>query len=258
MTNVIAILSPAKTLDMNKCSRNIEATTCRFKAKSNSLAKIMQTYSSKKMSSLMKISKKLSDLNTERWKSFGKSNNASGPAAICFRGHVYQGFEAWSMDKRSLNWSQKHIRILSGLYGLLRPLDRIEPYRLEMGTALKTDAGSNLYEFWGDSITKLLKKDIKETKASILLNLASLEYVKALDTQSLDVNVVDVNFLEKSKGKTRFISFHAKKARGLMARWISMEKPKSIEALQKFNIGGYTFDSSRSEDSQLTFTRPKP
>lgn len=257
MPSLIAILSPAKTLDMSECSSTLKATTCRFKARSNLLAKIMQTYSSKKISSLMKISKKLSDLNADRWQSFGKPNNVSGPAAICFRGHVYQGFEAWSMDKQALNWAQKHIRILSGLYGLLRPLDRIEPYRLEMGTALKTNECKNLYEFWGDAITKMLKKDIKESNADILLNLASLEYAKAVDIKSLDIKVVDINFLEKSKEKTRFISFHAKKARGLMARWISIEKPKSIKALQKFNIDGYTFDPSRSEDSKLTFTRLK-
>ena len=256
MTGLIAILSPAKTLDMN--ASNIKITKGRFHAQSSALAKTMRGYSSSELSSLMKLSDKLSSLNADRWKQFGSKKNQSGPAAMCFRGHVYQGFEAWTMDKRSLAWAQKHIRILSGLYGLLRPLDKIEPYRLEMGTPLKTSQGKNLYEFWGDSITKMLKKDLEDVKGEGLLNLASLEYSKAIDMNALGVPVLDTAFLEKSGEKTRFISFDAKMARGFMARWIAMAKPKTIEDLKGFDIDGYRFDHSRSEELKFVFTRKRP
>lgn len=258
MPGLIAILSPAKTLDMDPKNSDIKLTKGRFQSKSNDLAKTMQGYSSSKIASLMKLSDKLSSLNADRWKQFGGRGNPSGPAAMCFRGHVYQGLEAWTMDKRSLNWAQKHIRILSGLYGLLRPLDKIEPYRLEMGTPLKTSQGKNLYEFWGDSIMKMLKKDLQDAKAKVLLNLASQEYSKVIDMDALGVTVLDTAFLEKSGSKTRFISFDAKVARGLMARWVSMAKPKTIEDLKGFNLDGYGFDRSSSEESNFVFTRKRP
>ena len=152
--------------------------------------------------------------NAQRWSDFGDRANPRGPAAMCFRGDVYQGLEAWTLDARSLTWAQKHVRILSGLFGLLRPLDVIQPYRLEMGTKLKTDAGSNLYQFWGNAITKTLRKDMADAKAGTLVNLASDEYSKAIDFDGLGVDILQTTFLQRTGGKDKFISFHAKRARG--------------------------------------------
>ena len=184
MSKFIAILSPAKTLDMS-CVHKAKMSSSRFKSQTELLASNMKKCSSGKLAKLMKISDKLSRLNYERWKIFGDKNNESGPAAFCFQGHVYKGLDALTLNKKSLDFSQDCLRILSGLYGLLRPLDKIQPYRLEMGTALKTEKGKNLYEFWGDSITELLHKDIKKIDAKWLINLASQEYCKALNVEQL-------------------------------------------------------------------------
>ena len=256
MAKFIAILSPAKTLDMN-CVHKAKMSTSRFASQTELLASKMKECSSGKMATLMKISEKLSQLNVERWQSFGDKQNKRGPAAFCFQGQVYKGLDALTFDKKSLDFSQDCLRILSGLYGLLRPLDKIQPYRLEMGTALKTDKGKNLYEFWGDAITELLHKDIKKIDAQWLLNLASQEYCKALNLDQLGVPIVDTTFLERSGGKTRFISFSAKTARGLMARWLCIAKPKKLNDFKKFNLGGYQFDPLLSENNTLAFVKNK-
>ena len=257
MSEICAILSPAKTLEMS-FDQKFRCSKPRFESNAHELVDEMSRYSVSKLSNLMKISEKLSSVNVERWKRFNSKGNDYGPAAMSFRGHVYQGFEAWSLDEQSLEWAQKHIRILSGLYGLLRPMDKIQPYRLEMGTKLKTQRGKNLYEYWGDSISKLLKKDLLKIKSKFLFNLASNEYSKAIDFGSLRVNVINIDFLEKKGRQTRFISFDAKTARGLMARWMSLEKPRSISDVKDFNLNGYAFDQSASTDLNLVFTRKKP
>ena len=256
MSKFIAILSPAKTLDMN-CIHTEKMSNSRFASQTKLLASKMKECSSGKMASLMKISDKLSQLNVERWQAFGDKKNKRGPAAFCFQGQVYKGLDALTFDKKSLDFSQDCLRILSGLYGLLRPLDKIQPYRLEMGTSLKTDKGKNLYEFWGDAITELLHKDIKKIDAQWLLNLASQEYCKALNLDQLGVPIVETTFLEKSDIKTRFISFSAKTARGLMARWVCMSKPKKLNDLKKFNLGGYEFDPLLSKNNTLAFVKNK-
>jgi len=256
MAKFIAILSPAKTLDMD-CIHTAKMSHSRFASQTELLASKMKECSSGKMATLMKISDKLSQLNVERWQSFGDKKNKRGPAAFCFQGQVYKGLDALTFDKKSLDFSQDCLRILSGLYGLLRPLDKIQPYRLEMGTALKTDKGKNLYEFWGDAITELLHKDIKKIDAQWLLNLASQEYCKALNLDQLGVPIVDTTFLERSGGKTRFISFSAKTARGLMARWLCIAKPKKLNDFKKFNLGGYQFDPLLSENNTLAFVKNK-
>ena len=258
MSEIYAILSPAKTLEMSLCKKQFNCSKPRFETDSHELVDAMSKFSVSKLSKLMKISEKLSSLNVQRWKLFNSKDNAFGPAAMSFRGHVYQGFEAWSLDDESIEWAQNHIRILSGLYGLLRPMDKIQPYRLEMGTKLKTQRGKNLYEYWGDSISKLLRKDLRAIRSKCLFNLASKEYAKAIDFQSLDVKVVSVDFLEKKGSGTRFISFDAKTARGLMARWMSLEKPRSISDVKEFNLNGYTFDQLNSTDFNFVFTRKKP
>ena len=256
MSKFIAILSPAKTLDMD-CLHKAKMSNSRLASQTELLALKMKKCSSSKLAKLMNISDKLSQLNVERWRAFGNKKNEAGPAAFCFQGQVYKGLDASTFDKKALDFSQNCIRILSGLYGLLRPLDKIQAYRLEMGTALKTDKGKNLYEFWGDAITDLLHKDIKKIDAQWLLNLASQEYCKALSLDQLGVPIIDTTFLERSGGKTRFISFSAKTARGLMARWVCMSKPTTLNDFKKFNLGGYQFDPSASENTTLVFVKDK-
>ena len=255
---MIAILSPAKTMDWDHPKASIESSRPRLGTSTKQLAETLRGYSTKKLGTLMSISDKLATLNHERWQSFGKTSNDRGPAAMCFCGDVYQGLEAWTLDKRSMAWAQDHVRILSGLYGLLRPMDVIQPYRLEMGTKLKTDAGASLYDFWGDSITKTLKKDLKSIKASALINLASDEYSNALDFDALDVEIINVKFLQKDGGKDKFISFFAKQARGLMARWMSENRPRKTSDLAGFNLEGYRLNKSATSDSEFVFSRPKP
>ena len=258
MPGLLAILSPAKTLDMDSVPGGIAATKPRHAARTRALAETLEGYGPARLSKLMSISDKLAKLNAQRWADFGSRANPRGPAAICFRGDVYQGMEAWTLDARSLKWAQEHVRILSGLFGLLRPLDTIQPYRLEMGTKLRTDAGSNLYEFWGDAITKTLRKDLVECKADVLVNLASDEYSKAVDLGGLGVHVLQTTFLQRSGGTEKFISFHAKRARGLVARWMAEHRPRTIMDLRKFDLEGYRCDAKASDDMKLVFTRPKP
>lgn len=259
MPGLFTILSPAKTLDMEGGEGlNFEASRPRHSAKTTTLAKELEGYSSGKLEKLMSISAKLAKENATRWNVFGERSNPRGAAAMCFRGDVYQGLEAWTMKKTALTWAQDRIRILSGLYGLLRPLDTIQPYRLEMGTRLKTGEGANLYEFWGSSIKKTLLSDMKDAGAKTLVNLASDEYSKAARLSELDLPVVDVKFLQVDGGKSKFVSFYAKRARGLMARWMADHRPRTLSDLNGFNTEGYTFDSTSSEDSLLVFSRPKP
>jgi len=261
MSGLHTILSPAKSLQMDggdETTASFETSRTRFTSKTKRLAGELKALSAKKLGGLMSISDKLALLNAERWSTFGDRANPRGAAAMCFRGDVYQGLEAWTMNTRALDWAQNHVRILSGLYGLLRPLDVIQPYRLEMGTRLATDAGANLYEFWGDDIIRTLKKDMSDVGSDALINLASDEYSKAARLSEMDLPVVDVKFMQKQDGKLRFISFHAKRARGLMARWMADNRPGSIDDLSGFDLEGYRFSKSESKDSTLVFSRPKP
>ena len=260
MSKLFTILSPAKTLDMEApLPKGAPAVTRpRMAARSKQLATVLQGYSTGQLESLMSISPKLADLNRDRWESYGTRSNPKGPAAVCFRGDVFQGLEAWTMNKKAFSWAQDHVRILSGLYGLLRPLDVIQPYRLEMGTSLKTDAGKNLYEFWGTEIQKLLKKDMKECGAEVLVNLASEEYSKAAQLDQLGHRMVSVKFLQVDKGKSKFISFYAKQSRGLMARWMSDQRPKKLEDLTRFDSQGYRFMEADSDENIFVSSRPKP
>ena len=175
---------------------------------------------------------------------------------IC-RYHFFQNMKINEFDKEDFEYANNKLRILSGLYGYLSPSDVIMPYRLEMGTKIKVGESKNLYEFWGDAITALLSKDIKKIDAQWVLNLASQEYCKALNLDQLGVPIINTTFLERSGGKTRFVSFSAKTARGLMARWLCMSKPKKLDDCKKFNLGGYKFDFSMSENTTLVFVKNK-
>ena len=181
MAGLFTILSPAKSLDMEALlpDHAPRPTQPRFGMRTKKLATELEGYSAKKLESLMSLSSKLATLNADRWSLFGKRANSRASAVSCFHGDVYQGLDAWTMSSASLKWAQDRVRILSGLYGLLRPLDSIQPYRLEMGTKLKTDEGTNLYQFWDEHISRLLRKDMSEAGAIALVNLASDEYSKA-------------------------------------------------------------------------------
>ncbi|MCH2101569.1 MAG: peroxide stress protein YaaA [Planctomycetes bacterium] len=261
MSGLFTILSPAKSLQMDgadEAACRFEASKPRFSPRTRALVEELRGRSPRSLESLMSISTKLAGLNAERWQQFGGRSNPRCAAAMCFRGDVYQGFEAWTMDKRALGWAQDHVRILSGLYGLLRPLDTIQPYRLEMGTRLPTDAGKDLYTFWGKRLSRALKQDMEAARADTLINLASDEYSKAAQLKELGFDVLDVKFLQKQGGEQKLISIFAKRARGLMARWMADNRPRTVSELSKFNLEGYRFQAKEGNDELMVFSRPRP
>ena len=216
---MIILLSPAKTLDYETPSINISHTIPNLLSNSKKLIKNLKEKKPEEISNLMNISDKLATLNSDRyksWKGLKEKSNNSKQAIFVFKGDVYQGLDIDSFGKRDLEYSQNHLRLLSGLYGLLRPLDIIEPYRLEMGTKLKTNKGKNLYEFWGQEICNEIIKDLKSLKSNTIINLASNEYFGSVKDIKNTANVISPVFKDFSKGKYKIISFYAKKARGLM------------------------------------------
>ena len=257
---MIAALSPAKNLDLTPSAIQLRATQPAFMAEAESLMKTTRGLSQAKIRELLNLSQDLAKLNYDRYRSFELPFSEANalPAALAFNGDVYRGLDARDLSARQLDWAQEHIAILSGLYGILRPLDLMQAYRLEMGTRLPTRRGKNLYEFWGESITKTLKKDLAAVKGTTLVNLASDEYAKALQLDKLGVEVVNVKFLQKDAGKEKFISFFAKRARGLMARWMSTDRPSKPADLSGFNLEGYRIKKSASSENELVFVRPKP
>ena len=258
MGELMAILSPAKSMGMECSTDGITISKARLQTQTRELAGLLQDYSARKLQSLMSIPPKLAELNAHRWQKFNKRSNPRGPAAFCFRGDVYQGLGAWTLGRKALAWAQDHVRILSGLFGLLRPMDLIQPYRLEMNTSLKINSGKDLYAFWGNSITRILRKDICEQGVDTLVNLASDEYSRVLDMDALDVRIIQIRFLQVDKGKARFISFYAKQARGLMVRWMATHRPKRALNLEAFDLEGYRLDRDESGDGSLIFARSKP
>ena len=208
---------------------------------------------------LMDISDKLAELNVARFKAFAPKDADSGvQAALAFAGEVYVGLQARGLDPCDLDWAQDRLRILSGLYGLLRPLDRIQPYRLEMGTRLKTKRGQSLYDFWGDRISQALNDAAMGHKDKTLVNCASGEYFGAVDRQALKLPLLSCRFLEAKDGEARIISFYAKKARGLMARYAIDNRIDKAADLRGFDVAGYRFDKTASTDAEFTFSRPQP
>jgi hypothetical protein len=206
----------------------------------------------------MGLSDKLASLNYDRYQSWTASKKASDdskPSMLVFKGDVYQGLQAEDLTNRELDFAQKHIRILSGLYGILRPLDLMKPYRLEMGTKLETSEGKNLYEFWGNKIQKNVLEELKKQKSDLLINLASKEYFSVLGKMPEDVNVVSPTFKDYKNGKYKIISFYAKKARGLMARWIIQNKITDFENLKDFDVEGYKYSKAESTSTTPVFLR---
>lgn len=249
---MLLLISPAKTLDF-------EATTIKthtqpqFLEQSERLIKTLKRYSSKEIQDLMKVSEKIADLNVERYQNFSLPFNPSNAkqAILAFKGDVYQGLSVEDFNEKDLNFAQKHIGILSGLYGLLRPLDLMQPYRLEMGTKLKVDDNKNLYEFWNQSITQ----QINATGAKHIINLASNEYFKSVQTDALEGNLWTVDFKEYKNGKYKIVAFYAKKARGMMCNYVVKNRLEKPEEMKAFDMDDYTFNEELSNDRHYVFTR---
>ena len=254
---MIVLLSPAKTLDYTK-EFDVEPSAPAFLADSAKLIKELKTKEPKDIASLMGLSDKLATLNFDRYQSWSAAKKMSAdsqPALFVFQGDVYQGLQADTFNKKDISFAQKHLRILSGLYGILRPMDVIKPYRLEMGTKLETSKGKNLYDFWGNLIQKNVLKDLESQKSDLVINLASKEYFNVLGKMPEHINVVSPVFKDYKNGKHKIISFYAKKARGLMARWIIENNIQDFEKLPKFNIDGYYFSKSESTLTEPVFLR---
>ncbi len=254
---MILVLSPAKTLDYETPIATNKHTLPDFIPRSAELVSVLREMSPAKIGSLMSISDSLAHLNAARFadwrKTFTEAN--SRQAMLAFDGDVYDGLDARSLNQRQLDWAQKHVRILSGLYGLLRPLDLMQPYRLEMGTKLANKRGKDLYAFWGSEITQALNAALADSKSKALVNLASEEYFKSVKPAELDVAVITPVFEDWKNGKYKIISFFAKRARGLMARYAIDHKITKPEGLKAFDSDGYAFDADASDASTWVFRR---
>lgn len=251
------VISPAKTLDYETELNSDDFTQPRLLNDSAELIEITQKLSASQLAQLMKISDKLAQLNIERlrdWTPDFDLHNAR-QALFAFKGDVYTGLDAASLNTHALDFAQQHLRILSGLYGLLRPLDLMMPYRLEMGTKLKNARGHDLYQFWGSQITTLLKQDMQDAHQDTLINLASDEYYKAVQEKQLDCQIIKPVFLDQKNGQYKIISFYAKKARGLMSRFIIEQGIDRIEDLKAFDSEGYYFDADNSNQTEFVFKR---
>ncbi len=257
---MLILLSPAKNLNFDAAPGAPRATKPVFLKDAAELSETTRKLTRGKIKSLMGISEKLADLNYERFQAFdpkGKSESAK-QAALAFNGDVYLGLDAASLSNDDLSFAQDHVRILSGLYGLLRPLDAIQPYRLEMGSRLKTPRGANLYDFWGDKISREIDKAVKAHKDPTVVNLASNEYFGAVDRKALKAPVVTPVFKDVKDGEAKIISFFAKRARGMMARWAAENRIERAEDLKDFAVEGYAFRPGDSKDDLWVFSRPQP
>jgi cytoplasmic iron level regulating protein YaaA (DUF328/UPF0246 family) len=253
---MIVLLSPAKTLDYDNPGAE-KYTMPRFLEESDQLVDVMKKKDVKELQGLMKISRQLASLNVSRFRNWElplTTDNAK-QSVLAFKGDVYQGLEAGDFDAAELEFAQQHLRILSGLYGLLRPLDLMYPYRLEMGTKLKFNGFGSLYEFWGDKITEQINADLAETGSDAVINLASNEYFKVVKTDKLKGQLYDIQFKEFRDGNYRIISFSAKRARGYMSNYIVKNKISDPNDLKGFDMRDYAFNEELSSDFEWVFTR---
>jgi len=257
---MLAILSPAKTLDMTPRVKRLSHTVPVLLDQSEELVSVLKKKSEPQLAKLMNISSQLATLNRDRYSewSIPFSPENAKQCLLAFRGDVYQGLEADTFKKADFDFAQKHLRILSGLYGILRPLDLIQAYRLEMGTPLKTKRGKDLYSFWAHQITDELNGALAAQRGKHLINLASNEYFKSINTKSLNAEIFTPVFKDLKNGKYKLISFFAKKARGMMADYIIRNRLKQPGELRGFNTAGYAFNPELSDDHTLTFTRDAP
>lgn len=255
---MLTVISPAKSLDMDPVE--ITPTQPEFQADAVRLSKTAKNLTLGGLRDLMSISDDLARLNRDRFRAFAAEPSAemTKPAALAFNGDTYQGLEAKTLDDADFAWAQDHLRILSGLYGLLRPLDSIQPYRLEMGSRLKTRRGKSLYDYWGDDIAKALNKQAQAVETDILVNCASQEYFGAADRKTLKLRVITPTFMEVKDAKPRIVSFFAKRARGAMARFLTETRATDADQVKEFTTGGYAFDPDLSDGDKWVFVRPYP
>jgi len=254
---MLFLLSPAKSLDFDTPPHVDTHTQPLFVKQSSQLIKVLKEKTPAQVSELMSLSDTLAGLNVARYQAWSPkfTGKNARQAVLAFNGDVYGGLDAKSLKPKALDWAQEHICILSGLYGVLRPLDLMQPYRLEMGTRLATAQGSNLYEFWGAQISNYLNERAAADISPVIVNLASEEYFKAVDRKALKARVVSCVFEEFRGGKYKIISFNAKRARGLMARYAIEKKISTVRKLQDFSAEGYRFDASASGVDRLVFRR---
>ncbi|NOC92007.1 peroxide stress protein YaaA [Ruegeria sp. HKCCD6604] len=253
---MLVVISPAKRLDWTE--RDVEVTQPDFQDDAIRLSKTARNLTLGDLKKLMGLSDDLARLNRDRYRAFSDMPDADAtrPAALAFAGDTYQGLEAASLDPDELAWAQDHLRILSGLYGVLRPLDAIQPYRLEMGSKLKTRRGKNLYEFWRDQLSEALNAQGNMIGSDVLINCASQEYFGAVDPNALKLRVISPVFMEDKNGTPKIVSFFAKKARGAMARYVIQHRLTDPDALLDFDSGGYAYRADLSEKDKPVFVRP--
>jgi len=252
---MLVVVSPAKKLNMTPAG-GVSATEPAFVENAQELAGVARQLSLGALQKLMGLSVNLAQLNADRFAAFGSQDTKA--AALAFAGDTYQGLEAATLDGDEMIWAQDHLRILSGLYGVLRPLDAIEPYRLEMGSRLKTAKGASLYAYWGDKLSEALNAQAVKTRAQALVNCASQEYFGAVDLARLTPQVITPVFMERKAGQAKIISFYAKKARGAMARYIVQRRLTDPEGLKDFDSGGYTYQPDQSDAKKWLFLRDYP
>ena len=256
---MLLALSPAKTLDMEAATPPLPTTLPRFIPDSARLIAILRELAPPRLSSLMGISDRLAVLNAQRYAAWSEHFDAanSRPAILAFAGDVYTGLDAAHLAPADLRWAQDHVVMLSGLYGVLRPLDLMQAYRLEMGTRLDNPAGRDLYAFWGSRIADALREQLGSHRHKVLLNLASEEYFRAVDRTALGLPVIDVVFQEGDGGRWRIVGVHAKRARGLMARWIIQQRADQPEQIQGFDSEGYAWAPQASDATRWVFRRER-
>ncbi len=257
LATMLIIISPAKTLDYNSPIKTKVFTQPEHLDDSEKLIHCLRQLSSRNIGELMNVSTNIADLNFDRYKTWNKmfTEENARQALLAFKGDVYTGLNIDSFNSKDFGFAQKHLRILSGLYGLLRPLDLMQPYRLEMSTKLVTERGKNLYEFWGSIITKGLNTQLQKTQSDYLINLASNEYSKAVKFKELNASVITPVFKDYKDGKYKIIGIYAKKARGMLSRYIIKHRLTAPEDIKTFNDENYTFDKNLSQGNLWVFSR---
>lgn len=254
---MLIVISPAKTLDFETAPATKKHSQPTMLKQSEALIDVLTTIAPQDIEKLMKISPKLAELNVERYHNWSrpfKPSNAK-QALLAFKGDVYTGLQAENFNEADFEYAQQHLRILSGLYGVLRPLDLMQAYRLEMGTKLDNPEGKNLYDFWGQSITKNINKQLKAIDSNILLNLASNEYFKSIKSNQVTADIVTPVFKDWKNGQYKLISFFAKKARGTMSSWVLKNQVESLDKLTKFKADGYRYSAKDSDPMNPVFLR---
>lgn len=256
---MLLLLSPAKTLDYDSPILTEQSSQPEFVEEAQHLIERMKQFGPQDIAALMKLSDKLSALNLARYQSWTPKHTEHNarPAILAFKGDVYTGLQAEDFSEQDFQFAQQHLRILSGLYALLRPLDLMQPYRLEMGTSLETEQGTSLYAYWGERITERLNKELNDEQP-VVVNLASNEYFKAVKAKQLNGRLITPVFKDLKNGRYKIISFYAKKARGLMARYIIKNRIETAEQLKGFDYEGYTFNPALSQADTWVFTRNEP